>query len=104
MPNTYACEIDDMRVNPDEGGLTNVVKIVKARYLADDGEGHTADLPLNVALGPPDPDNFIPFASLVQADVESWLVALTNVDALRQSLDETIAEQLYVSEACPWET
>lgn len=99
---TYAWTEHQMVVAPTEAGLTDVVKRVIAVYEAFDGVRTSTRL-LNVVLDPPDPQNFTPFASLTQLQVNGWLEAKVSVADLQAYLDEQLAAQALVTLECPWE-
>lgn len=99
---TYAWTEHQMVVAPTEAGLTNVVKRVIATYVADDGTKTFRQL-INVALDPPDPQNFTPYASLTESQVNGWMEAKLSMGTWQDYLDEQLLMQYEVPMACPWD-
>lgn len=94
----YTWIISSLNAKIAEGDLSNVIETVHWRLQATDGE-HTADVYGSVGLESPEGD-FIPYESLTQADIEGWLEAKLDVDALKAGLDaqiEAMANPTHVS-------
>ncbi len=96
MAITYSWIISSLDCIPAEDGLSNVVSAINWRRQASevvDGKTYTTDVYGQQALGSPDPNNFIPYPDLTQAEVEGWLV-----DAMGQAqvdqIDANLAVQL----------
>ena len=105
--NAYTWQFVALDVYPTYAGLTNVVESVHWRLSADDGSGHKAEAYGEQPLGPPDPNNFTPFASLTFAQVLGWVQAQMGAEAagLQASLDQRIAQQVsptVVAMSPPW--
>lgn len=92
---TFAWQFDALDVFPTYEGMTNVVESMHWRLTASDGLGHTAQGYGEHKAGPPDPNNFIPFANLTQAQVIAWLeVAMgSELTTLQAQLETQLAEQ-----------
>ena len=93
----YTWIISDLVAKIAEGDLSNVIETVHWRLQATDGE-HTADVYGSVGLELE--GDFIPYESLTQADIEGWLEAKLDVDALKAGLDaqiDAIANPTHVS-------
>lgn len=99
---TYAWTEHHMSVLASEAGLTNVVKRVQADYTATDGANSVSQL-IVATLNPPDPGNFIPFASLTEAQVNTWIEEKVNTASLQTSLDLRLAQLAEVPMECPWD-
>ena len=69
MSITYTWAFPQFDVAKSEDGLTDVVKVIHWTYLGRDGE-YTANAYGTVSLGPPNPDDFIPYADLT----EQWAI------------------------------
>jgi hypothetical protein len=87
----------------DESGLTDVVKDAVAVLTADDGAGEQAALPFDIRMGPADPGDFIPFASLTLVDVVGWIedemgLGLPKAKAF---LDGVLANRVDATEVAP---
>lgn len=94
----YTWIISSLNAKIAEGDLSNVIETVHWRLQATDGE-HTADVYGSTGLEAPEAD-FIPYESLTQADIEAWLEAKLDVDALKAGLDaqiDAIANPTHVS-------
>ena len=87
MANTYEWKIASLDAKIAEGDLSNVIETVHWRLQATDGE-HTADV--YGSVGVELEGDFIPFENLTQADIEGWLEAKLDVDALKAGLDAQI--------------
>ena len=87
MANTYEWKIASLDAKIAEGDLSNVIETVHWRLQATDGE-HTADV--YGSVGVELEGDFIPFEDLTQADIEGWLEAKLDVDALKAGLDAQI--------------
>ena len=83
----YTWIISSLNAKIAEGDLSNVIETVHWRLQATDGE-HTADVYGSVGLELE--GDFIPYESLTQADIEAWLEAKLDVDALKAGLDAQI--------------
>lgn len=96
MANTYVWQFERLDVFPTYNGLTNVVQSVHWRINASDGAGHNSTSYGEQTIGPPDPQNFTPFASLTEAQVRGWVEALmgSDLDGVMSDLDRGIAEQV----------
>jgi hypothetical protein len=86
MATTYTWLISDLQAKIQEGELSNVIDTIHWRYQATDGE-NTADVYGSVGLESPEADSFIPSEDLTVADVEAWLEAKLDVEALKKGLD-----------------
>jgi hypothetical protein len=83
---TYKWVISDLQAKIQDGELSNVIDTIHWRYQAEDGE-FTADVYGSVGLEAPEADSFIPADELTVADVEAWLEAKLDVEALKEGLD-----------------
>ena len=92
MANTYKFIISSLNAKFKDGELSNVIDTIHWRYQATDGE-HTADVYGSVGLEAPEADSFIPSEDLTVADVEAWLEAKLDVEALKEGLDAQIDSQ-----------
>jgi hypothetical protein len=90
MSTTFTWNLDSMEVAPQEGDLTDVVKIIHWYLLASDGVNSVSESSM-VRFGEPDPDNFIPFNDLTKEEVLAWLEATINVDVIKASLEQRLA-------------
>ena len=84
--NTYKWVISDLTAKIQDGELSNVIETVHWRYQAEDADGNVADVYGSVGLESPDAESFIAHEDLTQADVEAWLEAKLDVEALKEGL------------------
>jgi hypothetical protein len=99
MATTYKWVISDLQAKIQDGELSNVIDTIHWRYQATDGE-FTADVYGSVGLEAPEADSFIPADELTVADVEAWLEAKLDIEALKEGLDaqlDAIANPTHVS-------
>jgi hypothetical protein len=90
--NTYKWVISSLDAKIKDGELEKIIETVHWRYQATDGE-FTADVYGSVGLEAPDAENFKPFEQITQADVEAWLEAKLDVQAMQAGLDAQIELQ-----------
>ena len=88
------------------GGLENTVKQV-AWTMKGEEAGQSFELPQTTALGDPDAQNFVPLASLTEADVVAWIEATdTRIDSVKAHiqyvLDREVAKAALADTAMPW--
>lgn len=98
--NTYKWVISSLNAKIEDGELSNVIETVHWRYQAEDADGNVADVYGSVGLESPDAESFIAHEDLTQADVEAWLEAKLDVEALKAGLDaqlDAIANPTHVS-------
>lgn len=104
--NTYTWAVQALRVLPAEDGLEDVVKMVSATMIGTKPDGHSVNHPMEVYLGPPDPQNFVALADLTDQIVVGWIesnLPTTMLDALKVSLDDRLYEMCdLVETAPPW--
>ena len=97
---TYKWVISDLTAKIQDGELSNVIETVHYRYQAEDADGNVADVYGSVGLESPDAESFISHEDLTQADVEAWLEAKLDVEALKAVLDaqlDAIANPTHIS-------
>ena len=103
MANTYALNIIKIRCKTDVENLDNVAHRVYYEYVVTDENGESASIMDAVILSDPDPDNFIAFEDLTEAQVVGWMDL--NEDAIRADLDARLARKLtppLVDKRAPW--
>ena len=89
---TYKWVISDLKAKIQDGELSNVIDTIHYRYQAEDGE-YSADVYGSLGLEAPEADSFIPADELTTADVEGWLEAKLDVEAMQAGLDAQIEAQ-----------
>lgn len=88
--------ISAMESAPSEDGLTDVVKTVHWRRVAEELDGekkYYGDVYGAMGCAAPDPMSFKPYAELTFEDVCSWLESNLDVENLDASLDQQIENQ-----------
>jgi hypothetical protein len=91
----YTWVFPQLEVVYDEDGMQNVVNIINWKLIAQDGQ-YTASCYGTQRVGKPDPQAFIPYQQLTQAEVQSWTeqaMGQTEVDNYKFVLAERIEEQ-----------
>lgn len=107
MPTTYTWSFPQLDVVPSEDGLTDVVQTIHWRLDAVDGQ-YSAGAYGTVTVGPPDPQSFIPYDQLTEAEVQQWTVDTLGAEQVAQmeaSLQTQIDNQInppIVPMSPPW--
>lgn len=96
MPNAYTWQFESLDVIPTYQSVQNAVESMHWRLTADDGLGHTATAYGETKAGAVDVNNFVPFAELTLATVQSWCEVQMGgeVDAIKAALVGQINEQV----------
>lgn len=107
MPTAYTWQFVALDVFPTHNGLTNVVESIHWRLTEDDGLGRQAESYGEQLAGPPDPDNFTPFAELTALQVQGWTETQmgSELDQIKADIDNRIAQQIsptVVAMQPPW--
>lgn len=90
--NTYKFKINAVDAHVSQDGLENVIYNVHYSYIGEDENGNVATQ-IGVQHVPyVDPDNFVAFDQLTQADVISWIEPQLNVEEFKVNLDAQLAE------------
>lgn len=106
MSIVYTWSISQLDTAPLENNLENVVKVIHWRYHANDGTNAT-DIYGSVNLDPPDPLSYVPYASLTEVEVISWLENKLNseLEEMKVSLNhklENITNPMTINSNLPW--
>jgi len=99
MANTYSWDFSalDIELGPDAENHTDIVYTIHWRYIADDGEGHTASSIDTSSVTWEENDPWIPYEDIIKSDVEGWVVDQIGVSELAEMklrLDANIEEQV----------
>ena len=103
--NTYEWIIKKLEVAPQIGSVSDYVVRCHWGYTATDGTITKEAYGLQAFEPTENPENYIAFENLTKEIVEGWLEASIDVDALRLSLDNQIADEItppIVSVPIPW--
>lgn len=89
-------------------GLPNVINVIHWRYQATQVDGEKtwfAETYGATSVGQPNPQNFVPYEDVTEAEVISWLEATLPIDAMKEGLEANIELQINpkeVSLPLPW--
>jgi hypothetical protein len=90
-------------------GLPNVINQIHWRYQATQVDGDKtwfSEIYSVAPVGQPNPQNFVPYEDVTEAEVISWLEEILPMKAMQDSLEANIALQITpkeVSLPLPWE-
>jgi hypothetical protein len=90
--NTYKFKINAVDAHVSQDGLENVIYNVHYSYIGEDENGNVATQIGVQHVHNVNPENFIPFNKLTQADVVSWIEAALPVEEFQKNLDSQLAE------------
>jgi hypothetical protein len=100
--------ISQLNCAVESEGLPDVINVIHWRYNATqehDGKLYFADTYGASSVAQPNPQNFIPYADVTEAEVIGWLEAILPVEAMQASLEANIALQINPVEVTlplPW--
>jgi hypothetical protein len=89
-------------------GLPNVINQIHWRYQAEQVDGDKvwfAETYGVSSVGQPNPQNFVPYEDIIEAEVISWLEQILPMETMQDSLQANIALQITpkeVSLPLPW--
>ena len=92
----------------EKEGLPNVIQTIHWRYQATKVEGdktYFADTYGASGVEQPNPQNFIPYENVTEAEIISWLEATLPMDEIKEKLEANIELQINpkeVSLPLPW--
>ena len=100
--------ISQLNCAVESEGLPDVINVIHWRYNATQVDGDKtwfADTYGASSVEQPNPQNFIPYADVTEAEVIGWLEAILPVEAMQASLEANIALQINPVEVTlplPW--
>ena len=100
--------ISQLNCTVESDGLPNVINVIHWRYQATQVDGDKtwfAETYGASGVAQPNPQNFIPYADVTEAEVISWLEEILPVEAMQASLEANIALQINPVEVTlplPW--
>ena len=100
--------ISQLNCAVESEGLPDVINMIHWRYNATQVDGDKvwfADTYGASSVAQPNPQNFIPYADVTEAEVIGWLEQILPVDAMQASLEANIALQINPVEVTlplPW--
>jgi hypothetical protein len=100
--------ISELNCAVESEGLPDVINVIHWRYNATqehDGKIYFADTYGANGVAQPNPQNFIPYADVTEAEVIGWLEEILPVEAMQLALENNIALQINPVEVTlplPW--
>jgi hypothetical protein len=100
--------ISELNCAVESEGLPDVINQIHYRYNATqehDGKIYFADTYSVASVTQPNPQNFIPYADVTEAEVIGWLEEILPVEAMQLALENNIALQITPKEVTlplPW--
>jgi hypothetical protein len=100
--------ISELNCAVESEGLPDVINVIHWRYNATqehDGNIYFADTYGADVVAQPNPQNFIPYADVTEAEVIGWLEEILPVEAMQLALENNIALQINPVEVTlplPW--
>ena len=92
MANTYKLLINGVEAYVSKDSQTNVIYDVHYTYFGIDENGNSAQENGTYRLGDPDPENFIAFDDLKQADVIGWIENDLPISSFQKKIDAKLQE------------
>lgn len=102
--------ISQLNCAVESEGLPNVINVIHWRYNATQVDGektYFADTYGASSVGQPNPQNFVPYEDVTEAEVISWLEAILPIEDMQASLEANIELQINPVEVTlplPWAT
>lgn len=90
--NTYKFHINAVDAHVSKDGLDNVIYNVHYSYIGEDANGNSTSRIGVVAVEAPDPNSFVAFDQLTQADVIAWIEPILPIDEFQSNIDLQLAE------------
>jgi hypothetical protein len=100
--------ISQLNCAVESEGLPDVIQIIHWRYQATQVDGdktYFAETYGASSVAQPNPQNFVPYADVTEAEVVGWLIEILPVEAMQASLEANIALQITPTEVTlplPW--
>lgn len=103
--------INQLNCLVDSEGLQDVINVIHWTYKATDidetGQEWFASMYSSTGVAQPNPQNFIPYADVTEAEVISWLEEVLPVADMQANLEGNIESQKHPTEVTlplPWTT
>jgi hypothetical protein len=96
--------ISALNCSVEKDGLPKVIHTIHWRYQAEKTEGektYFVDTYGASGVGQPNPENFIPYEDITEAEIVSWLEATLPIEAMQVGLEAKIEEQINPKELTP---
>jgi hypothetical protein len=104
----FSWTISELNCAVESEGLPDVINVIHWRYNATqehDGKVYFADTYGSSNVAQPNPQNFIPYADVTEAEVIGWLNEILPVEDMQAGLEANIALQITPKEVTlplPW--
>ena len=104
----FSWTISELNCAVESDGLPDVINTIHWRYnetQEHDGKLYFADTYGASSVAQPNPQNFIPYADVTEAEVIGWLEEILPVEAMQLALENNIALQITPKEVTlplPW--
>jgi hypothetical protein len=104
----FSWTISELNCAVESEGLPDVINVIHWRYNATQVDGektYFADTYGASSVAQPNPQNFIPYADVTEAEVIGWLTEILPVEAMQLALENNIALQINPVEVTlplPW--
>jgi hypothetical protein len=104
----FSWVISQLNCAVESEGLSNVINVIHWRYNATQVDGDKtwfAETYGATSVAQPNPQNFVPYEDVTEAEVISWLEATLPIDAMQASLEANINLQINPTEITlplPW--
>jgi hypothetical protein len=104
----FSWTISELNCAVESEGLPDVINQIHYRYNATqehDGKVYFADTYSVASVTQPNPQNFIPYEDVTEAEVIGWLEQILPVEAMQLALENNIALQITPKEVTlplPW--
>jgi hypothetical protein len=104
----FSWTISELNCAVESEGLPDVINVIHWRYNATQVDGDKtwfAETYGASSVAQPNPQNFVPYEDVTEAEVISWLEEILPVDAMQASLEANIALQITPTEVTlplPW--
>jgi hypothetical protein len=93
----FSWTISQLNCAVESDGLPNVINVIHWRYQATQVDGDKtwfAETYGASSVAQPNPQNFVPYEDVTEAEVISWLEEILPVEAMQASLEANIALQI----------
>lgn len=108
METNFKWLIAQLNCKVEEEGLSDVINMIHWRYNATqivDDKTYFADTYSCTSVSQPNPQDFIPYADVTEAEVIGWLESVLDVPAMQLSLESNLYNQQHPTEVVlplPW--
>jgi len=108
MATQFSWVISQLNCAIESEGLSNVINVIHWRYNAkqvDGGKTWFAETYGATSVAQPNPQNFVPYEDVTEAEVIGWLEEVLPVEAMQASLEANINLQINPVEVTlplPW--